>query len=196
MPLEGTVFDRAKALFLHYAEPLQLEKRGSTLAIAWSGRPRPVPPPPSAAAPDTPAAMQSPPREAAATGPPPEDVAIGAGRRSEPAPPRETPSPGGAPPPPAIHPRPEPKTGEAREVPLLEPQSPRSTDPGAVLATEPTEAAVKVRAGNYTIGGAAKGAGMIHPDLATFLCFLTTDARLPPGFSSLPSNRRRMSPST
>ncbi len=27
MPLEGTVFDRAKALFLHYAEPLQLETR-------------------------------------------------------------------------------------------------------------------------------------------------------------------------
>ncbi len=48
--------------------------------------------------------------------------------------------------------------------------------------TVPKEAAVKVKAGNYTIGGAAKGAGMIHPDLATFLCFLTTDARVDPGF--------------
>ncbi len=48
--------------------------------------------------------------------------------------------------------------------------------------TVPKEAAVKVRAGDYTIGGAAKGAGMIHPDLATFLCFLTTDARVDPGF--------------
>lgn len=48
--------------------------------------------------------------------------------------------------------------------------------------TVPKEAAVKVKAGNYTIGSAAKGAGMIHPDLATFLCFLTTDARVAPGF--------------
>jgi glutamate N-acetyltransferase/amino-acid N-acetyltransferase len=40
------------------------------------------------------------------------------------------------------------------------------------------ETAVRVRAGNseFTIGGVAKGAGMIHPDLATLLCFLTTDA--------------------
>jgi glutamate N-acetyltransferase/amino-acid N-acetyltransferase len=40
------------------------------------------------------------------------------------------------------------------------------------------ETAVKVRVGNseFTIGGVAKGSGMIHPDLATLLCFLTTDA--------------------
>jgi len=30
-----------------------------------------------------------------------------------------------------------------------------------------------------TIGGMAKGAGMIHPNLATTLCFVTTDAALP-----------------
>jgi glutamate N-acetyltransferase/amino-acid N-acetyltransferase len=28
----------------------------------------------------------------------------------------------------------------------------------------------------FTLGGVAKGAGMIHPNLATMLCFLTTDA--------------------
>jgi glutamate N-acetyltransferase/amino-acid N-acetyltransferase len=28
----------------------------------------------------------------------------------------------------------------------------------------------------FTIGGVAKGAGMIHPNMATMLCFLTTDA--------------------
>jgi glutamate N-acetyltransferase / amino-acid N-acetyltransferase len=28
----------------------------------------------------------------------------------------------------------------------------------------------------YTFGGAAKGSGMVHPDMATVLCFLTTDA--------------------
>jgi glutamate N-acetyltransferase/amino-acid N-acetyltransferase len=40
------------------------------------------------------------------------------------------------------------------------------------------ETAVKVRVGSsrFTIGGVAKGSGMIHPDLATLLCFLTTDA--------------------
>ena len=31
-----------------------------------------------------------------------------------------------------------------------------------------------------TIGGMAKGAGMIHPNMATTLCFLTTDASVPP----------------
>lgn len=29
-----------------------------------------------------------------------------------------------------------------------------------------------------TIGGMAKGAGMIHPNMATMLCFITTDARI------------------
>jgi glutamate N-acetyltransferase/amino-acid N-acetyltransferase len=38
--------------------------------------------------------------------------------------------------------------------------------------------ALRVRAGgrSYVIGGAAKGSGMVHPDMATVLCFLTTDA--------------------
>ncbi len=60
-----------------------------------------------------------------------------------------------------------------------------STDGGHSLAkammttdTVPKEAAVVVRVdgSEFTIGGVAKGAGMIHPDLATLLCFLTTDA--------------------
>jgi glutamate N-acetyltransferase / amino-acid N-acetyltransferase len=33
--------------------------------------------------------------------------------------------------------------------------------------------------GGYTIGGMAKGAGMVAPSLATMLCVLTTDAELP-----------------
>lgn len=32
----------------------------------------------------------------------------------------------------------------------------------------------------YTVGGTAKGSGMAHPDLATVLCFLTTDAPVEP----------------
>src|SRR5688572_32497366 len=31
--------------------------------------------------------------------------------------------------------------------------------------------------GSVTVGGIAKGAGMIHPDMATLLAVLTTDAR-------------------
>jgi len=44
--------------------------------------------------------------------------------------------------------------------------------------TVPKEAAVAVKVDDikFTIGGVTKGAGMIHPDLATLLCFLTTDA--------------------
>ena len=50
----------------------------------------------------------------------------------------------------------------------------------AIMTTDTLakEAAVAVRAGGseFTIGGAAKGSGMIHPNLATLFCFLTTDA--------------------
>jgi glutamate N-acetyltransferase/amino-acid N-acetyltransferase len=36
--------------------------------------------------------------------------------------------------------------------------------------------------GHYTICGVAKGAGMIHPNMATMLCFLMTDAAVEPDF--------------
>ena len=52
----------------------------------------------------------------------------------------------------------------------------------AIMTTDtvPKEAAVK--AGGFTIGGISKGAGMIAPDMATLLCFLTTDANVELGF--------------
>lgn len=50
----------------------------------------------------------------------------------------------------------------------------------AIMTTDtvPKEAAiaVKTKTGRFTIGGIAKGSGMIHPNLATMFCFLTTDA--------------------
>jgi len=50
----------------------------------------------------------------------------------------------------------------------------------AIMTTDtlPKEVAVAGSAGSskFIIGGIAKGSGMIHPDLATLLCFLTTDA--------------------
>ncbi len=44
--------------------------------------------------------------------------------------------------------------------------------------THPKTMAVRFRAGgrDYTMGAVAKGVGMIHPDMATMFCFVTTDA--------------------
>jgi glutamate N-acetyltransferase/amino-acid N-acetyltransferase len=44
------------------------------------------------------------------------------------------------------------------------------------------ESAVSITCGRkaYTIGGCAKGAGMIHPNMATMLAFITTDAAITP----------------
>jgi glutamate N-acetyltransferase/amino-acid N-acetyltransferase len=54
----------------------------------------------------------------------------------------------------------------------------------AADAIRTTDTVVKIAfrrgAGGYTIGGMAKGAGMIAPALATMLCVLTTDADLLP----------------
>ena len=56
----------------------------------------------------------------------------------------------------------------------------------AIMTTDtvPKEVAVASRVGDseFVIGGVAKGSGMIHPDLATLLCFLTTDAAVDIGF--------------
>ncbi|MFC1982019.1 bifunctional glutamate N-acetyltransferase/amino-acid acetyltransferase ArgJ [Chloroflexota bacterium] len=56
----------------------------------------------------------------------------------------------------------------------------------AIMTTDtvPKETAVAVRSGDagFTIGGIAKGSGMIHPNMATMFCFLTTDAAVEPEF--------------
>ena len=54
----------------------------------------------------------------------------------------------------------------------------------AADAIRTTDTVVKIafrRGTGYTIGGMAKGAGMLAPALATMLCVLTTDADLSPG---------------
>ncbi len=54
----------------------------------------------------------------------------------------------------------------------------------AADAIRTTDTVVKIafrRGTDYTIGGMAKGAGMLAPGLATMLCVLTTDAELAPG---------------
>jgi glutamate N-acetyltransferase/amino-acid N-acetyltransferase len=56
----------------------------------------------------------------------------------------------------------------------------------AIMTTDtvPKEIALIAEAGGsrFTIGGVAKGSGMIHPDLGTMLSFLTTDAAVEPAF--------------
>ena len=73
---------------------------------------------------------------------------------------------------------------------VIEPAIPRlvaarSADGGAAAAaaimttdTHPKE--VVVRGGGFTLGGMAKGAAMLSPDMATMLAVLTTDARATP----------------
>ncbi|HTM04725.1 MAG TPA: bifunctional glutamate N-acetyltransferase/amino-acid acetyltransferase ArgJ [Vicinamibacterales bacterium] len=55
----------------------------------------------------------------------------------------------------------------------------------AIMTTDPfpKEHAVTVETarGRFTVGGTAKGSGMIEPNMATMLGFLTTDADVPPG---------------
>jgi glutamate N-acetyltransferase/amino-acid N-acetyltransferase len=48
--------------------------------------------------------------------------------------------------------------------------------------TRKKEGAVEVEIGGKTvrIGGMVKGSGMVHPDMATMLCFITTDADIGP----------------
>ena len=54
----------------------------------------------------------------------------------------------------------------------------------AIMTTDPfpKEYAVTVQTarGSFTVGGTAKGSGMIEPNMATMLGFLTTDARVAP----------------
>ena len=56
----------------------------------------------------------------------------------------------------------------------------------AIMTTDsrPKEigALVSFEGESFSIGGALKGAGMIHPDLATMLCFISTDARVDADF--------------
>lgn len=63
----------------------------------------------------------------------------------------------------------------------------------AIMTTDtvPKEAAVEVDLGRrrIKIGGMAKGSGMIHPNMATLLCFITTDAAIAPAALDLALSR-------
>ena len=62
----------------------------------------------------------------------------------------------------------------------------------AILTTDTYPKEAVVARGGFTVGGMAKGAGMIHPNLATMLAVVTTDYPLERGRGArLPQARRR-----
>lgn len=52
----------------------------------------------------------------------------------------------------------------------------------AIMTTDTRPKHGAVRFGPYTLAGCCKGSGMIHPNMATMLAFLTTDAPVEQGF--------------
>ncbi|MBW2975420.1 bifunctional glutamate N-acetyltransferase/amino-acid acetyltransferase ArgJ [Candidatus Woesearchaeota archaeon] len=50
----------------------------------------------------------------------------------------------------------------------------------AIMTTDRIEKKIAIKIGNITIGAVAKGSGMIHPNMATMLCFICTDAAFSP----------------
>ncbi|MBU7004825.1 MAG: bifunctional glutamate N-acetyltransferase/amino-acid acetyltransferase ArgJ [Theionarchaea archaeon] len=69
-----------------------------------------------------------------------------------------------------------PELADSREAGMLASRAIMTTD------TVPKEAALSLNAdgGEIVIAGIAKGAGMIHPNLATMICVITTDASIEP----------------
>jgi glutamate N-acetyltransferase / amino-acid N-acetyltransferase len=57
----------------------------------------------------------------------------------------------------------------------------------AIMTTDTKPKEASVTRDGFTVGGMAKGAGMIHPDLATMFGILTTDYPLKPKRSSAPA---------
>jgi glutamate N-acetyltransferase/amino-acid N-acetyltransferase len=52
----------------------------------------------------------------------------------------------------------------------------------SIMTTDTVPKYVAVRHERWTVGVVCKGVGMIHPNMATMLCFLTTDARVEDAF--------------
>ena len=52
----------------------------------------------------------------------------------------------------------------------------------SIMTTDTRPKQASVRFGPYTLGGCSKGSGMIHPNMATMLAFLTTDAPVEAAF--------------
>lgn len=76
------------------------------------------------------------------------------------------------------------KSGIDTAAILIHEQSDGEAAAKAIMTTDTVEKLSERMIGDVRIGGMAKGSGMIHPNMATMLGFITTDA-------ALPSNRLR-----
>ncbi|MSQ23022.1 MAG: bifunctional glutamate N-acetyltransferase/amino-acid acetyltransferase ArgJ [Chloroflexi bacterium] len=79
-------------------------------------------------------------------------------------------------------------------IPRIKPTADGGHDAArAIMTTDlvPKESARTVEIGGrrITVAGMAKGSGMIHPDMATLISVITTDARLEPGMARLALKR-------
>jgi glutamate N-acetyltransferase/amino-acid N-acetyltransferase len=69
--------------------------------------------------------------------------------------------------------------GLPRAAAALAPEGSRAAE--AILTTDTRRKEAVSHGPGFTVGGAAKGSGMIHPNLATMLAIVTTDYPLEPG---------------
>lgn len=73
------------------------------------------------------------------------------------------------------------ETGIPALVPALAPDGPAGAAAArAIMTTDTRPKTVEVRGGGFVVGGMAKGAAMLAPDMATMLAVLTTDAGVEP----------------
>ena len=72
------------------------------------------------------------------------------------------------------------KSAIEKTVPMLE-SSPCASEniATAILTTDLVKKEVTIENDGYIISGITKGSGMIHPNMATMLCFIFTDANVP-----------------
>jgi glutamate N-acetyltransferase / amino-acid N-acetyltransferase len=71
----------------------------------------------------------------------------------------------------------------AKAIPKIKPAATGGHDIArAIMTTDRVPKEVAVKAGEFTIGAMVKGSGMIHPNMATMLCFVTTDASVERAF--------------
>jgi glutamate N-acetyltransferase/amino-acid N-acetyltransferase len=61
-----------------------------------------------------------------------------------------------------------------------DPRAPADRAAAAIMTTDLASKTAAFRCGAVTVGGMAKGSGMIHPNMATMLGFLSTDAAVAP----------------
>jgi glutamate N-acetyltransferase / amino-acid N-acetyltransferase len=71
------------------------------------------------------------------------------------------------------------RTGIAQAAPCISPDGGANAS-RAIMTTDTKPKTFAIRNSQFAIGGMCKGAGMIHPNMATMLSVITTDAKIAP----------------